>query len=118
MPKTPFILDAGPAEISPRGGMQATRGKRILINGLTQHWALHANSTAYLARCAHWFNSGVTSAGVTNQFLIGYEACSLGGISSWYHKAGPKPMTGQIAGRNGEPTGLILLNGHVGKLHS
>lgn len=52
--------------------------RRRDTNDLMQHWALPATIPIYLARCFHWYNSGMLFMGIANCFLIGFEACSTG----------------------------------------
>lgn len=51
------------------------------ISSLTQHSTLHASVLARLARCAHGFHNVMVVMGVTNHFLIGSEACYIGGTT-------------------------------------
>lgn len=60
-------------------------------------------------------NSGMTVVGVTNHFLIGYEACSTERAHAWYYKPDQKPKAREVTEPKGEAASVILLNGHVFK---
>lgn len=46
-----------------------------------QGWPLHSVTLTCQAKRVHWYNSGQDYYGITGHFMIGYEACSMGGIS-------------------------------------
>lgn len=66
-----------PAFTAPAGILQVTGEGRS--SGLTQQWILHAVRVTSQANCAHWHNSARPVKGVTNCFLVGFEACSKEG---------------------------------------
>lgn len=35
------------------------------------------------------------------------------GINAWYCEPDPKPVAGEVMGSSGEPTAVVLLNGHA-----
>jgi hypothetical protein len=60
---------------------------------------IHATTVMCLARCDHQCNKDMKGMEVTNRYLIGCEVCSTGEIGT--------------RGRNGMPSVVVLLNGHV-----
>jgi hypothetical protein len=54
---------------------------RKVVNNLTQIWTLPATIPTSQAIYVHWYISGKTILGVTNQILMGSEVHSTGGSS-------------------------------------
>lgn len=72
---------------------------------ILQHRMLHATVVAFQVRCAHWCSSSsVIVNGITNHFLIRFEACCRVGEK--------KNMARKVTGPRVGPTVIILLNPH------
>lgn len=109
------FLPAGRQVVTVQEGAVEASGREKGINCLTQSWTLFATAAACQARCAQLCNNGMTVVGVTNHFLIAYEACSTERAHAWYYKPDQKPMAREITEHKGEPASVILLIGHVFK---
>lgn len=56
------------------------------------------------------YNSEMDILGVTNYFLVEFEACPGEEIRAWYYKPGQKPMTRGIMGPRRDLNVFVLLN--------
>lgn len=105
--KAPHILAAGYKEIkleafsllidflSYQRCYAGFRGIKVTTD-FTQVWTLQAITPAFQARCTFCYSSGMAVIGVTNHFLVRFEAHTPGEIHSWSYKPGQKPTNGEV----------------------